>query len=59
MLSTLWWVPEDATEISIGGPIANTRLHLLTKDLAPVPGEVGSCASRARVSPSDTRTVPS
>ena len=42
VLSTLWWVPEDATEISIGGPIANTRLHLLSDDLAPVgPGEVG------------------
>ena len=51
VLSTLWWVPEDAAEISIGGPIANTRLHLLTKDLAAVgPGEVGElCIAGAGV----------
>ena len=42
VLSTLWWVPEDVAEISIGGPIANTRLHLLNEELWPAdPGEVG------------------
>jgi amino acid adenylation domain-containing protein len=33
VLSTLWRVPESADEISIGAPIANTRLHLLDGEL--------------------------
>jgi amino acid adenylation domain-containing protein len=37
VLSTLWRVPEQVGSISLGLPIANTRLHLLGPDLAPVP----------------------
>jgi amino acid adenylation domain-containing protein len=42
VLSTLWRVPRDAEEITIGRPIANTRVALLDDDRMPVPpGEVG------------------
>ncbi|MEY9870936.1 amino acid adenylation domain-containing protein [Streptacidiphilus sp. MAP12-33] len=42
VLSTLWQVPVHVEAVSLGLPIANTRLHLLGPDLGPVgPGEAG------------------
>ncbi|AZQ72655.1 amino acid adenylation domain-containing protein [Streptomyces luteoverticillatus] len=40
--SLTWEVPEDTDDVSIGGPIANTRLYVLDAAFEPVPvGAVG------------------
>lgn len=42
VLSTLWRVPEEVDAVSIGAPIANTRLYLLGTDLRSAhDGEIG------------------
>jgi amino acid adenylation domain-containing protein len=51
VVSTMWEVPAGADRVSLGEPIANTRLHLLGDDLMPVaPGEAGElCIAGAGV----------